>query len=425
MVEMSHQKYPLDIDYQSIFEAAPDLYLLLDRNLRIINASDSYITATLVKKKDIIGRDVFEVFPDNPNDPFATGVKNLSNSFKRVLTQGIPDAMAVQKYDIPNKNGFEERFWSPVNSPVFDKDNQVQYIIHRVEDVTDFIMLKKQGALKLQLAEELKTREGGIEIEIYQRAQIIQEANKRLEDLTKALALSNEKLKTSNERLAEFAYIASHDLQEPLRMITNFLQLLKKRYQHKLDEEADEFINFAVNGAERLRTLINDLLMYSRVDSQGKPFKPTQLEHVLKWVLSNIEDRIQDLGVRLSYGPLPEVLGDEIQLGQVFQNLIQNSLRYRSPKRSLEIQIGVVDNNTHWNFFVKDNGIGINPEFHQRIFRIFQRLHAQRDSQGTGIGLAVCQRIVERHNGKIWVESEEDKGATFYFSLPKYLEEGP
>ncbi|MBP9691965.1 MAG: PAS domain-containing protein [Alphaproteobacteria bacterium] len=417
----------INIDYKAILEAAPDLYLILNSDLHIVGVSEAYLRATLTKRDEVIGRWIFDVFPDNPDELEATGVKNLSASLNRVLKTKSPDTMAVQKYDIRRPlsegGGFEERYWSPLNSPVLGKNKEIQYIIHRVEDVTEFVHLKKSGTEQLKLMEELQTHAGEMEIEIYRRAQDIQEVNKQLARLAKELETNNKKLENSNALLQEFAYVASHDLQEPLRMVSNFVQLLQKRYSHKLDKDAEEFIQFAVSGTERMKALINDLLMYSRVDSQGKPLKETDMQEVLNWTLATLHDALEDGGVDLSLEPLPQVLGDEIQLGQLFQNLIANALRYHAPTHPLKIQIGAIEEEDFWKLFVKDNGIGIDPQFHERVFKIFQRLHSYEEFKGTGIGLSICKRIVERHGGKIWIESEENEGSTFYFTIPKIIQE--
>lgn len=276
-----HLNTVLDVDYRTVFAAAPDLYLLLNPDFVILDASDAYIHATMVQREKIIGRGIFEVFPDNPADPLATGEKNLRDSLESVLKHKKANAMAVQKYDVrKSTNGeFEKRYWSPINSPVLGSDNQVQYIIHRVEDVTEYIILKEKEAKQIDSMQELRT---DMEIEIYQRAQDIQNMNKQLERLAEELSLSNQKLSRSNENLREFAYVASHDLQEPLRMVGSYVQLLQKRYQNKLDKDADEFIYYAVDGVERMKALINSLLMYSRIETQGKPLQEVKAAPILK-----------------------------------------------------------------------------------------------------------------------------------------------
>ncbi len=232
-----------------------------------------------------------------------------------------------------------------------------------------------------------------------------------------------EELERSNNDLEQFAYIASHDLQEPLRMVSSYTQLLSRRYKEKLDSDADEFINYAVDGASRMQQLIDDLLTYSRVGTRGKPFEPIDCERVLDHVLANLKISIQETGCSVTLDPLPTVVADSGQLVQLFQNLIGNAIKFCKDVKP-EIHIGTVfdQDKKEWIFSVKDNGIGIEPDFYDRIFVIFQRLHTKEEYKGTGIGLAVCSKIVERHGGRIWVESEMGEGTTFYFSLPERKE---
>ncbi len=225
-------------------------------------------------------------------------------------------------------------------------------------------------------------------------------------------------LRASNQDLEQFAYVASHDMQEPLRMVSNYMQLLKKRYQDKLDPEADEFIGYAVDGAVRMKQLIDSLLEYSRVQSRQKPFEPVDLNQVLSRVLRDLEGRVLETGANITAGPLPQVIGDALQLGLVFQNLIGNALKFSGDK-SPEAHIAAEELSKHWKITVRDNGIGIEPQYQDRIFKIFQRLHSRSEYPGTGIGLAVCRRVIERHGGETGVESEFGKGSSFWFTLPK------
>jgi PAS domain S-box-containing protein len=243
-----------------------------------------------------------------------------------------------------------------------------------------------------------------------------------------ALAQQAQELARSNKELEQFAYIASHDLQEPLRMIKSYLQLLERRYRGQLDEDADVFIAFAVDGAARLQILINDLLKYSRVETHGKPFKSTDCGEVLGQVLENLKVAVEESQALVTYDDLPTVMADGVQLLQLFQNLISNALKFHQPDSPLEVHIGVEQlplspaaedgGGSEWLFSVQDNGIGIDPEYFEHIFMIFQRLHTRAEYKGTGIGLAVCKKIVERHGGRMWVESELEKGTTFYFTIP-------
>ena len=232
-----------------------------------------------------------------------------------------------------------------------------------------------------------------------------------------ALAIKAAALTQSNEELEMFAYIASHDLQEPLRMVTSYLQLLNKRYNDKLDEEAQEFIHYAVDGAKRMHQLINDLLAYSRIGMRGKEFTCVDCQDILKNTMQLMQFSISDNNATVMTGPLPTLLGDESQLCQLFQNLISNAIKFQNKTPPI-VHIAAQQQENCYLFSVEDNGIGIAPESASRIFDVFQRLHTREAYPGTGIGLAICKKIVERHGGKIWVQSQLEKGATFYFTLP-------
>jgi signal transduction histidine kinase len=224
-------------------------------------------------------------------------------------------------------------------------------------------------------------------------------------------------LERSNIELQQFASVASHDLFEPLRMVISFLQLLAQGYSAKLDKEAQEFIGFAIDGARRMQALINDLLAYSRLDVRGRLLEPMASEKALAAAIANLKVAIEESGATIAHDPLPRVKADDVQLTQVFQNLIANALKFRgaTPPR---IEVGVSRNDSEWTFFVRDNGIGIDPRDFDRVFVIFQRLHTRKEYAGTGMGLAICKKIIERHGGRIWVESGPGKGSTFFFTLP-------
>jgi len=225
------------------------------------------------------------------------------------------------------------------------------------------------------------------------------------------------RLKASNERLEQFAYAASHDLQEPLRMVSSYLRLIESRASDELTEETEEFLEFAVDGADRMREMIDGLLAYSRVETQGRPLEPVDLNDVVDDVLDDLDMRITECDADVDIEELPRVTGDEHQLRQVFQNLVTNALEY-SGDEPPRVQISATRNGSMWEVAVRDEGLGIEPDEQDRIFEVFERLHSRNDHGGSGIGLALCERIVERHDGDIWVESELGEGATFSFTLP-------
>ena len=231
------------------------------------------------------------------------------------------------------------------------------------------------------------------------------------------LAQLAQDLERSNAELKKFAYVASHDLQEPLNQVANYMQLLELRYNDKLDENAKEFIGFAVEGVSLMQTLIDDVLAYSKVDIQGVEFELTEVETALDRALANVRGRIAASNAVITQDPLPTVMADSTQLMQLFQNLVGNAIKFRS-QNPPEIHIGAQRLEDAWLFSVKDNGIGLDPRFSDRIFVIFQRLHTRDEYAGTGMGLAICKKIVECHRGRIWVESQLGQGATFYFTIP-------
>jgi PAS domain S-box-containing protein len=253
--------------------------------------------------------------------------------------------------------------------------------------------------------------------DITERKRVEAELVRHREHLEELVGQRTEDLARSNRDLEQFAYVASHDLQEPLRAVGGFVGLLQQRYQGKLDEKADSYIGSAVDGVTRMQTLIGDLLSYSRVGTKGKAMEPTDTRESLNDALTNLHASIEESGAVIQVDPVPTVPADAIQLTQLYQNLIANAIKFRSD-RPPEIHVGARREQDAWLFWVRDNGIGIDAQYAERIFLIFQRLHTRKMYPGTGIGLAICKRIVERHGGSIWVESQPGQGSTFYFTLP-------
>jgi signal transduction histidine kinase len=271
-----------------------------------------------------------------------------------------------------------------------------------------FCFLLIAGAIVQQ---EMSKRRRGEE----QIRQLNADLERRVAERTRELAERSQDLERSNTELQQFAYVASHDLQEPLRTISSFTQLLAKRYSGQLDDKAREFINFAVDGCQRMQTLINDLLAFSRVGSECKPLQPVRCDAALDRALKNLRVAIQESGVDIRRNALPVVMADEVQLAQLFQNLIANSIKFRATLPPC-IQISALRQGATWTI-IGDNGIGISPEQSDRIFIIFQRLHNRSEYSGTGIGLATVHRIIQKFGGKIWAHSELGLGTTFYFTL--------
>lgn len=253
---------------------------------------------------------------------------------------------------------------------------------------------------------------------------ILDDLNQSNEELKAAHDVLEERVKErtaelarSNAELEQFAYIASHDLQEPLRMVSSYVQLLERRYKGKLDQDADEFIAYASEGAIRMQRLINDLLAYSRVGTRGKAFEEVNLEVILEQAVENLQVAIKEKNATLTRDPLPKAYGDAGQLTQVFQNLIDNAMKFSGDKPP-RVHVSATVTGIECVCSVRDNGIGIAPEYMGRLFVLFQRLHTRKEYPGTGLGLAICKRIVERHGGRIWAESAPGDGSVFYFSIP-------
>ncbi|MFL6695763.1 MAG: sensor histidine kinase [Vitreoscilla sp.] len=252
---------------------------------------------------------------------------------------------------------------------------------------------------------------------LYALRRQLAEQNVRLQQEIAVRAETQAALQRSNTEFEQLAYVASHDMQEPLRKIASYLQLVAQRYQGQLDADADEFIGYAVDGAKRMQALINDLLAFSRVGTKAKPFAPTDCSVIMKTALADLQFAVQDCGAHVEVGELPTVMGEATQLSQLFRNLLANAIKFRRDAPPL-VQVCAEPAGEFWRFTVSDNGIGIAAEYFDRIFIIFQRLHGRSQYPGTGIGLAICKKIVERHGGRIEVQSVLGQGSTFAFTLP-------
>ncbi len=276
-----------------------------------------------------------------------------------------------------------------------------------VELEREVIERKQFESLAERNAADLARSNVELELEVMERKRAEEEALKHSIELAR-----------SNAELERFAYVASHDLQEPLRVIAGYVQLLARRYSGRLDQSADEFISFAVDGANRMQKLINDLLVYSKVGTSGTEFALVNCKHVFNAALANLDAVIKESGAAVTSAELPNVYADPSQLGQIFQNLIGNAIKFRG-KETPRVHVKADRNGGEWVFSVRDNGIGIDPQYNEKIFVIFQRLHAKDEYPGTGIGLAICRKIVEKHGGRIWVESQPGKGSNFRFTIPE------
>ncbi len=405
-----------EIDFKTIFESAPGLYLVLDKDFTIIAVSNSYLQSTMVTREQIIGKNIFEVFPDNPEDPSATGVSNLRASLNRVLKSKTNDTMAIQKYDIrrPREKGggYEERYWSPVNLPVLDTHNQIKYIIHRVEDVTAFIKLKKSRSEQLKIMEELRTRAGEMEVEIYQRAQEIQTVNKQLQDANNHLALLDQM------KMQFFANI-SHELRTPLMLILGPIDTLLK--DNSLATLHIKKIQLIKENALLLLKHVNDLLDIAKFDADKLRIKyyTIDLVSLIKKILSLFDADIEAKGLHISCDfpkkLLMQIDGEKIE--RVILNLLSNSIKFDPSNGKINLKLRTKKGNAA--LFIEDNGPGIPLKFREAVFeRFFQMEESMRHSAGTGLGLAIAKDFVELHQGTIKVDESKLGGALFIIQIP-------
>jgi PAS domain S-box-containing protein len=393
--------------FESLFESLPGSYLVLQPDFKIITANAAYLQATMTRREDLRGRDIFEAFPDNPDDPAATGAANLRASLERVRHSLAADTMAIQKYDVRNPDGaFVERFWSPINSPVLGADGTLEYIIHRVEDVTEFVKKKSQTAGGTA---ELQSRMEQMEAEIFQSSQKVQMASRQLE--------------SANKELESFSYSVSHDLRAPLRHIDGFADLLVQHAATGLDETGRRYLDKIRHSAKRMGVLIDELLQFSRMSRKEVVSSRVSLRSIAEHVIADLHDETRDRAVEWRVGPLPDVEADAALLRQVLANLIGNAVKYTSKTPRAVIEIGSMDTDaSEVVVFVRDNGVGFDMQYVGKLFGVFQRLHRDDEFEGTGIGLANVRRIIERHGGRTWAEGRVDRGAIFYFSLPMRAE---
>lgn len=347
-----------------IFNTAASGMTVIKSDFTIIKINDTFTRLLGITKKEAEERKCFEIFPSYRCDTEGCPMVQIFGGRERIEVEDIKRT----------KNG-DEITCIITATPYKSSDGELLGIVESFQDISE----RKRHEI--------------------------------------ALAEFADELAQSNTELQQFAYVASHDLQEPLRMVASYVQLLARRYKGKLDDDADEFINFAVDGANRMKALIQDLLQYSRVNTKGHEFEPTDCEEVMKRTLENLQLLIEDSGAQITYDPLPTVTADRLQLVQLFQNLISNAIKFHGDNPPL-VNVKSKLTDTGWLFSVQDNGIGIDSRYSDKIFDIFQRLHRNEQYKGTGIGLAVSKKIVERHGGKIWVESEPGKGSVFYFVIP-------
>jgi signal transduction histidine kinase len=403
-------------DFQLLFESAPGLYLVLTPELAIVAASDAYLRATLTRREHVVGRPLFEVFPDNPDDPQASGVSNLRASLNRVLREQVPDTMAVQKYDIRRPQseggGFEERFWSPVNTPVIDAGGQLRYIIHKVEDVTEFVRLKQEAA-RGRLVDELQARAQDMEAEVYLRAQQIQSLNK---DLIKAKEAAEEasRLKT------DFFSNVSHELRTPLALILGPVRRILAAGTAPARDRAD--LEMVERNAVLLLKHVNDLLDVSKLESgrMQPDYADVDLDRLVRFATSHFDSVALERGIRLSVDCAPglKVQADHEHLMRVLLNLLSNACKFTPAGGAVAVRLRVEQSAA--TITVADTGPGVPPHLRDAVFERFRQAEggANRRYGGTGLGLAIVRELVELHGGRVALTDTPGGGATFTACVP-------
>ncbi len=352
--------------YRGLLEAAPDAMVVVNQDGQIVLLNFRAETQFGYRRDELVGQQVRNIIPEGFAERLiADGLRSAEDALAQQIGTGI---------ELTGRRSNGSSF-------------PIEIMLSPLES--------SEGILVTAAIRDITTRKAD-EVHLLQKV---------------------DELKRSNEELEQFAYIASHDLQEPLRMVASYTQLLARRYKGRLDADADEFIAFAVDGASRMQRLIQDLLAYSRVGTKGNELIETSSENALQQALVHLRNAIQECGAVVTHDPLPTVLADEVQLVQLFQNLVGNAIKYQNPGAPAVHISAVRNGDSKWVFAVKDNGLGIDPQYFEKIFGMFQRLHKREEFAGTGIGLAICKKIVERHGGKISVESQPGQGSTFRFAL--------
>jgi len=404
-------------DWEDTFYAVPDLIALVDTDYNVLRVNRSLADRLHIKPEDCKGLKCYELIHGTHEPP-------LICPHTLMMEDNVEHTREMHEDDLDGD-------FIVSASPIYNEKQELIGDVHVLRDITQ----RKKAELRIQgmleneqslteelrvsneelqdITEELQTSNEGLQSTTIE----LQKANEKLTSYKDSLEEAIEKLEISNRELEQFAYVASHDLQEPLRMVSSFAQLLEKRYKGELDDDADDFIGFIVEGAQRMKDLIDDLLTFSRLSTASREFRPTNMNKVLEDVLLSIKPSVEAENATITHDDLPTVQCDPSQIRQLFQNLISNAIKFH--EKAPEIHIFAEESDGKWRFGVSDNGIGIHPDHQDKIFDIFKRLHTREEYEGTGIGLSICKRIVEIHGGDIWVKSKPGEGSTFYFTLPK------
>lgn len=385
-----------EVDYKGVFDAGSALYLILAPDapkFTILGASDVYLESTNRSRADIVGKGVFEAFPPNPNDTAGIMEKTFRAAFARVMETKKPDVMPVQQYDIPvpesKGGGFEIRYWSVTHNPIFDAQGRLTQMAQRVEDVTELLRLKQHG--------------NRMETEVMLRAREIKDASNRLAEVNKELEM--------------FSHSVSHDLRAPLRSMISFGEILLSEHQASLHPDGQDCLRRIVSSGKRMNLLVDGLLALAKLSRQEVSRENVDLSGIARSLRDQLFSMEPGRKVEFIIAPEMSGVGDPRLLDLVFQNLINNAWKFTSKKDAAKIEVGQMEQGNETVFFVKDNGAGFDMHYADKLFGSFQRLHSEAEFSGIGIGLATVQKIIRRHNGKIWAIATQGEGAAFFFTL--------
>ena len=398
------------LDYaQSVVETVREPLLVLTGDLKVVSANKSFYQTFQVNPQETEGRFIYDLGNRQWDIP----------KLRKLLEEIIPENTIFEGFEVDHFFPAIGRKTMLLNARrIEQKGKRAHLILLAIEDIT----IRKQAEETLKKAHvELEQKVAGRTAELAAANQKLREEIEGRKQAERLLASKAKELARSNADLEQFAYSASHDLREPLHVVAGFLGLLAKRCQGKIDAKGKDYIDQALKAVKRMEQMIDDILSYSRISTRGQEFELTDCNKVLDQVLEDLKLAIEESGVSITRDRLPTVMADSAQLARVFQNLIANAIKFRGDS-PLEIRVGAERLENEWRFFVQDNGIGICSKDCERIFLMFERLHDKSKYPGTGIGLAVCKKIVERHGGRIWVESEPGQGSTFNFTIPAHTE---
>lgn len=417
-------------DFRALFESAPGLYLVLAPDLTVMAVSDAYLRATMTRREEILGRGLFDVFPDNPDDPAATGVRNLRASLDRVRERRAPDTMAVQKYDIRRPDaeggGFEERFWSPMNSPVLDSTGEIRYIIHRVEDVTEFVRLRQRGREQEKLTEELRLQAERMESEIYLRAQEVAEANRELHRANAELARLYEKTRELEQLKTDLFANVSHELRTPLALIIGPVEKLQS--SGSLDDSQRAELATISRNARLLLHHVNELLDISKLEAGKTPVAcvDTDLAQLVRLTAGHFDGLARERSIAFVVEAEREIRMqiDPEKIQRVLLNLLSNAFKFTPAGGRIRCTLRPYDEGSRVRLEVADSGPGIPVQHRDSVFERFRRVEGEVATSGTGLGLAIAKDFVELHAGTIAVTKAEEGGALFVAELSAEVPQG-